>query len=51
MFPKCLFQTGDDYILAGDEVNVRLRRSSLIRVEQIVPSAEEKAVCKVKAQV
>ena len=31
-------------------INVRLRRSSPIQFEQIVRSAEEKAVCKTKAQ-
>ena len=31
-------------------VNVRLRRSSPIKVEQVVRSAEEKAACKAKAQ-
>jgi hypothetical protein len=85
IFRKCLFQPGDEYILAGDEVvvskageatfgkdcifsnlakraipglaffsfsliNVRLRRSSPIYVEQIVRSEEEKAACKAKAQ-
>ena len=79
------FSTGDEYILAGDEVvvskagdetygkdcifsslaqrpipglaffafsliNVRLRRSTPIKVEQIVRSEEEKAACKAKAQ-
>jgi putative transposase len=85
IFHKCLFQPGDEYILAGDEVvvskageatfgkdsifsnlakraipglaffafsliNIRLRRPSPIRVEQIVRSAEEKAACKAKAK-
>jgi putative transposase len=84
-FRALLFQPGDEYILAGDEVvvskagdetygkdcifsslaqrpipglaffvfsvvNVRLRRSSPIQMEQIVRSAEEKAACKAKAQ-
>jgi putative transposase len=85
LFRMLLFQPGDEYILAGDEVivskagdetygkdclfsslaqhpipglaffafsliNVRLRRSSPIEMEQIVRSAEEKAACKAKAQ-
>ena len=84
-FQKLLWQPGDEYVLAGDEVvvskageatfgkdcifssifqraipglaffvfslvNVRLRRSSPIKVEQVVRSAEEKAACKAKAQ-
>ena len=85
LFRMLLFQAGDEYILAGDEVvvskagdetygkdcifsslaqrpipglaffafsliNVRLRRSSPIQMEQVVRSAEEKAACKAKAQ-
>ena len=85
LFRMLLFQPGDEYILAGDEVvvskagdetygkdcifsslakrpipglaffafsliNLRLRRSSPIQMEQIVRSAEEKAACKAKAQ-
>jgi len=85
LFRTLLFQPGDEYILAGDEVvvskagdktygkdcifsslaqrpipglaffafslvNVRLRRSSPIKMEQIVRSAEEKAACKAKVQ-
>jgi putative transposase len=85
LFRMLLFQAGDEYILAGDEVvvskagdetygkdcifsslaqrpipglaffafsliNVRLRRSSPIQIEQVVRSAEEKAACKAKAQ-
>lgn len=85
IFRKLLFQSGDEYILAGDEVvvskagdetygkdcifsslaqrpipglaffafsliNVGLRRSSPIKIEQIVRSEEEKAACKAKAQ-
>ena len=84
LFRALLFQSGDKYILAGDEVvvskagdetfgkdcifsslaqrpipglaffafsliNVRLRRSSPIKMEQIVRSEEEKAACKAKA--
>jgi hypothetical protein len=84
-FRQLLFQPGDEYLLAGDEVvvskageatfgkdcifsslaqrpipglaffafsliNVRLRRSSPVKVEQIVRCAEEKAACKAKAQ-
>ena len=85
VFRKLLFQSGDEYILGGDEVvvskagdatfgkdcifsslaqraipglaffafsliNVRLRRSSPIKVEQVVRSEAEKAACKAKAQ-
>ncbi len=85
LFRTLLFQPGEEYILAGDEVvvskagdetygkdcifsslaqrpipglaffafsliNVRLRRSSPIKLEQVVRSAEEKAACKAKAQ-
>ena len=85
LFCTLLFQPGDEYILAGDEVvvskagyetygkdcifssmaqrpipalaffafsliNVRLRRSSPIKLEQVVRSEEEKAACKAKAQ-
>jgi putative transposase len=85
LFHKLLFQSGDDYLLAGDEVvvskvgeatfgkdcifsslaqraipglaffafsliNVGLRRSSPVKVEQIVRSEAEKAACKAKAQ-
>ena len=85
LFRTLLFQPGEEYIFAGDEVvvskagdetygkdcilsslaqrpipglaffafsliNVRLRRSSPIKLEQIVRSAEEKAACKAKAQ-
>jgi putative transposase len=84
-FRQLLFQSGDEYFLAGDEVvvskageatfgkdclfsslaqraipglaffafsliNVRLRRSSPVKVEQVVRSAAEKAACKAKAQ-
>jgi hypothetical protein len=84
-FRKLLWQPGDEYLLAGDEVvvskageatfgkdcifsslfqraipglaffvfsliNVRSRRSSPVKVEQVVRSAEEKAICKAKAQ-
>jgi putative transposase len=84
-FFKLLFQSGDEYVLAGDEVvvskagdatfgkdcifsslaqraipglafftfsliNIRLRRSSPVKVEQVVRSEEEKAACKAKAQ-
>jgi putative transposase len=84
-FRMLLFQAGDEYILAGDEVvvskagdetygkdcifsslaqrpipglaffafsliNVRLRRSSPIQIEQVVRSEAEKAACKAKAQ-
>jgi putative transposase len=85
LFRTLLFQPGDEYILAGDEVvvskagdetygkdcifsslaqrpipglafftfsliNVRLRCSSPIQMEQMVRSEEEKAACKAKAQ-
>jgi putative transposase len=85
LFHTLLFQSGDTYILAGDEVvvskagdetygkdcifsslaqrpipglaffafsliNVRLRRSSPFKIEQIVRSEAEKATCKAKAQ-
>jgi hypothetical protein len=85
LFRMLLFQPGDEYILAGDEVvvskagdetygkdcifsslaqrpipglaffafsliNVRQRRSSPIKMEQMVRSEEEKAACKAKAQ-
>jgi len=85
-FRKLLWQPGDEYLLAGDEVvvskageatfgkdcifsslfqraipglaffvfsliNVPSRRSSPIKVTQLVRSAEEKAACKAKAQV
>jgi putative transposase len=84
LFRTLLFQSSDEYILAGDEVvvskagdetygkdylfsslaqrpipglaffafsliNVRLRRSSPIKMEQIVRSEEEKAACKAKS--
>jgi len=85
IFRALLFQSGDEYILSGDEVvvskagdetygkdcifsslaqrpipglaffafsliNVRLRRSTPIQVEQVVRSEEEKAACKAKTQ-
>lgn len=85
LFRTLLFQSSDEYILAGDEVvvskagdetygkdcifsslaqrpipglaffafsliNIRLRRSSPIKIEQIVRSEEEKAACKAKSQ-
>jgi hypothetical protein len=85
LFRTLLFHSGDEHILAGDEVvvskagdetygkdcifsslaqrpipglaffafaliNIRLRRSSPIKVEQIVRSEAEKAACKAKAQ-